>query len=175
MSDSEKTRLPPTLMASLYRDSLIRSTPSEGKSHTEAPSGMGDPSSQTPALGGFGKSVLVLVSHPGGAVMPDAELAFITNILKACRLGMEDVLLANAHGMDAAERKSFAESRRAAFLVLFGLEPADVALPMSFPPMKVQRHGQSQYLHAPALRALQTDDAGKRMLWGALRQMFGIS
>ena len=168
MTESDSTRLPAGLLASLYRNSLVGGASSPAM---QAQAGQPDPgpvARQKGTLGGYGKSVLVFVDHAGAAVMPDSELTFLMNILKACRLGMEDVLIANIHGLPAEERKSLLEARKPANLLLFGMEPAEIPLPMAFPPLKVQRHGPSQYLYAPALQTIQSDDAGKRALWASL-------
>lgn len=175
MNGNESTRMPPALLASLYKDSLVggRSPTPETMPLATSPTGVKEKT--TPSLGGFGRSVLILVSHADAEVIPDGELAFLTNILKACRLGLDDVLIANIHGSDPEGRKSLLDERKPAHLVLFGMPPTEIPLPMSFPALKVQRHGSSQYLHAPALHDLQTDDKGKRSLWVALKQMFGIA
>jgi hypothetical protein len=175
MKGSDSTRLPPALLATLYRDSLTGGRGTTPETRQVAPSPKGETEGTPPSQGGFGRSVLILVSHADAEVIPDGELAFLTNILKACRLGLDDVLISNIHGLGPEGRKSLLDERKPAHLILFGMTPSDIPLPMSFPALKVQRHGPSQYLHAPSLHALQTDDAGKRSLWVALKQMFGIA
>lgn len=174
MTENDKTKLPPALLASLYRHSLVEGRPSEPAKDVAPPPLKEGPDAGPPALGGFAGSVLVLVGYEGTEAIPGADLELLMKILKACRLGMDDVLVANVHGLDPEGRRSLIEGRRASSLLLFGMGPAEVGLPMDFPAMKVQRHGQARYLHAPALPALQKDDGGKRVLWGALKQMFDI-
>jgi hypothetical protein len=174
MTESERTRLPAGLLASLYKSSLVGGAPSPAMDAEAGNPSVETQSAEKTSLGGYGRSVLLLVDHAGDPFMPEAELTFLTNILKACRLGMEDVMIANIHGMSAEDRKSLLEDRKPHNLILFGVEPAEIALPISFPPLKVQRHGPSQYLHAPSLQALQGDDTAKRGLWASLKSMFGI-
>ena len=126
-------------------------------------------------MGGNGKGVLILVDQPDDNVIPQPELEFLMNILKACRLGEPDVLIANLHGTDEKRHDALAARWKASSVILFGLGPSDISLPLAFPPYRVQRHGQTQYLHAADLKTLRSDDAGKRALWAALRGLFGIA
>lgn len=174
MTESDRQRLPAGLLASLYRNSLVGGAPSPSMREATGHRGPDPVAGLKGTLGGYGRSVLVLVEHMGEAVMPDGELTFLMNVLKACRLRLEDVLIANVHGLPAEARKSLLETHKPANLLLFGMEPAEIPLPMSFPPLKVQRHGPSQYLYAPALQTVQGDDAVKRTLWASLKTMFGI-
>lgn len=126
-------------------------------------------------MGGNGKKVLILVDQPCENVLPQAELGFLMNILKACRMEEPDVLIANLHGTDDRNYDSLVARWKPSSVILFGLAPSDISLPLAFPPCRVQRHGQVQYLYATDLKTLGSDDAGKRALWAALRSLFGIT
>ena len=61
-------------------------------------------------------------------------------------------------------------------LLLFGVEPGEIQLPISFPAFKEQPYAGTTYLFTPSLRQLnqETESAKllKRQLWDCLKRMF---
>lgn len=160
-SDDGSRRLPGWLLALLYPDGLI-SAP--------APARAGATAAAT--LGGNARQVLVLVSHPGDAVLPDADLAFLLNILKACRLGMPDVRVVNTTLAPEADHTALTRDHLPRTALLFGVTPADIGLPQQFPAYQVQTYQDVRYLCGPGLGELSADADAKKRLWAGLRQLF---
>ena len=160
-SDDGSRRLPGWLLARLYPDGLITAP---------APAPAGAPAAGT--LGGNARQVLVLVCHPGATVLPDADLAFLLNILKACRLGLPDVRVVNTALVPEAGHEALARDHRPRTALLFGVTPADIGLPLPLPAYQVQAFQDVRYLCGPALGALSADADAKRRLWAGLRQLF---
>lgn len=157
---AETTRtLPGWLLARLFPDSIVQLTAKKGA--PVAPD----------TLGGNGKRILILLNQPDAAVIREADLSFLLNILHACRLGMPDVRLLNlAH--TGGEHDALLRDHGPATVLLFGASAADIGLPMNFPDYQVQDHGGVRYLSAPDLPALEGDMPAKKRLWAALKHLF---
>lgn len=123
------------------------------------------------------KKITILVQSPGVAFLPDEQLAFLTKILEACKMNMGDVAIVNL----ASVPVSITELKRRlqpAFLILFGIEPVEIKLPMNFPAFKIQDYDQTSYLYASSLTELvaPTEDSKllKSKLWVCLKGMFQV-
>ncbi|HMP93150.1 MAG TPA: hypothetical protein PKD90_09790 [Phnomibacter sp.] len=128
-------------------------------------------------LGGFGRQVIIMVHEPDAVHCSDEHLAFLTNILKAVQLSMQDVAIVNlAHHPANYERIWQQLPPRTA--LFFGVEPHQIGVPMRFPPFQVQAWGSTVYVHAPALRLLNGSSPGqveqKKLLWQALKRIFAV-
>ncbi|AEW00953.1 hypothetical protein A4D02_13430 [Niastella koreensis] len=192
-------KLPGFVIADLYRNSLIQ--PEEGalpqqetaKTKTVTPPPMeGDggepaepvaiaqPIQQTEpvvykTLGNNKQQISVVVNCPNDVYVPEADLQFLTKMLGACKLNMADVAIVNyASAPVAIDRLK--TQLQPKFLLLFGVEPGDIQLPISFPPFKEQPYAGTTYLFTPPLSQLnqETEEAKllKRKLWDCLKRMF---
>lgn len=122
-------------------------------------------------LGENKKNVLVLTHHTDVVYLPDEHLAFLTTILNACKISMGDIALINiAHSeTDYRELKSQLKPQKA---LLFDVEPAQIQLPVTFPPFQVQSFDGCQYLLSPSLDKLENDKSLKAKLWTCLQRLF---
>ncbi|MHA4812102.1 hypothetical protein ACX0G9_28665 [Flavitalea flava] len=151
--------------------------PAEIKSKEVKPA---EPQSLVPEMKILGlnkKKITILVKSPGVAFLPDDQLAFLTKILEACRMNMGDVAIVNL----ASAPVPIAELKRRlqpAFLILFGIEPVEIKLPMNFPAFKIQDYDQTSYLYASSLNELvaPTEESKllKSKLWVCLKSMFQV-
>jgi hypothetical protein len=107
--------------------------------------------------------------------VPEADLQFLTKMLGACKLNMADVAIIN-HATAPVAIDQLKVQLQPKSLLLFGVEPADIQLPISFPPFKEQAYAGTTYLFTPSLTALnqETEEAKllKRKLWECLKRMF---
>lgn len=151
------------MLADLYKDSLIETT-----STTSAPE-----KEQLKYLGNNKKNILVVVSHQMIPFLPDDELNFLTNILAACKLSIADIGIINNDHADQTGLQHMINSE-AKHILLFGLEPLAIGLPINFPAFQLQPFNNRTYLYAPALSHIENDKALKSKLWSALKVLFGI-
>jgi len=128
-------------------------------------------------LGNNRKKVTILVQSPGIPFLPDNQLTFLTKILEACRMNIGDVAIVNtatAPVTIAALKQQLAP----AAILLFGLEPTAIKLPINFPVFKVQPYDDCNYLSAPPLTQLvqQTEESKllKSKLWVCLKTLFDV-
>ncbi len=59
-------------------------------------------------------------------------------------------------------------------MILFGVPPLSIDLPINFPPFQLQAFNKRTYLYSPALAELEQDKALKGKLWGCLKTLFEI-
>jgi DNA polymerase III psi subunit len=153
-------RLTPQLVADLYGHVLVELA-------TKAPAHAG-----LKTLGGNEKHILIVVNHEGDAVLPDTERTFLSSILTACKLTLNDVVILNWNGMDKESYKDVLHQFESRFVLLFGVAPLSFGLPMDFPPFQIQPFGSHQYLYAPPLSKIQEHKGIKAELWQALKKLF---
>lgn len=125
-------------------------------------------------LGNNGKNIAILVRHAEVPFLPDGELAFLTNILSACRLGLGDVAITNVWGMETEEITQVMESLGARTVLLFGIAPLETGLPIAFPHFQAQQFNKRTYLYSPTLAEIESDKNVKAKLWACLKNLFAI-
>ncbi|RYY52935.1 MAG: hypothetical protein EOO05_21525, partial [Chitinophagaceae bacterium] len=116
-------------------------------------------------LGNNKKQVLIVVDYPGAAYLPDEELAFLTKMLTACKLGLDDVAIVNSAHYPQFSSADYLRQFRSLQVLLFGRDPELFGLPLSFPQFQVQSFAGVTFLSAPALGEMMGNTALKGTLW----------
>lgn len=128
-------------------------------------------------LGRNARNISVIVHSLTEAYLPEGELQLLTKMLDACKLNLGDVAIINmaAH---AVHYNQLAVQLHPQKTLLFGVQPEQIGLPLSFPPFKEQEYAGCTYLLATTLEAMnQPNEEGKILkgkLWGCLKKMFNI-
>jgi hypothetical protein len=125
-------------------------------------------------LGRNKKNILLLVNYSDVPYIPDKQLEFLTGILSACKLTLEDVALVNLHHHAGSSFTECANQIPCKTVLLFGTEPTSFGLPISFPPFQVQPFADYTFLYIPALEEIETDKLLKSKLWVCLKRIFQI-
>ncbi len=182
----EKIQLPHFLIASLYKDCLVElENIKEEVVNTNAESLPSDSEDvainythNIKYLGQNQKNIIVIVNDPEAAVINDSDLAFLTNVLKACSLSMSDIAIINTHDQEISF-SVIKEQLDAEKLLLFDVEPASINLPFSIPFFQVQKYAGSTIISAPAFaiinQPMQQSRLLKSQLWVSLKLLFNIS
>ncbi len=178
--DLNHFELPAGLVASLYRRSLVDTgenttatdirIPATGTAETVLPL----TGQKWVSLGNNQKNILIIVQHDPLIPLPDEDLQFLTDILSACKLGMDDVALINLSGYSAISYKEIIKHFKSRTVFLFGTEPSAFGLPMSFPHFQVQSFTGISFLYSPPLGDFSNDKVLKSKLWVCLKRIFGI-
>ena len=151
-------------LANWYANVLIEST-------TASPV----PTQQTVKfLGKNAKHIVLLVSNDTAPFLPDDELSFLTNILSACKLSQADVAIVNVHSIDKEEVESLIEPLAPKHVLLFGITPLSIDLPINFPQFQLQAFNKRTYLYSPDLKTLENNKDLKLKLWNNLKTLFGL-
>jgi len=182
--DINHIQLNPAALAGLYKDHLVDAGGIPGRQTkpateaavlvTPAPLPSTETVSTIKTLGSNERKVLLLVSHPDVVFLPDEELKFLTGILTACKLSMADVALVNLAATDGIGYKELLTQFNSTKVLLFGLEPSSIGLPMSFPAFQLQAFNGTTYHWCPDLRRMENDRTLKAQLWNNLKTLFNI-
>lgn len=190
-------KLPGFVIADLYRTSLIQPegfVPQQGAqevaepepvrvaTHTPQREQVAEKAVPKPVdtipykmLGNNKKQITVVVNYPQDVFVPEGDLQFLTKMLDACKLNMADVAIVN-HATAAVNIEKVKAQLQPKFLLLFGVEPDEIHLPINFPSFKEQPYAGTTYLFTPALSQLNGDtDVAKglkKKLWECLKRMF---
>lgn len=124
-------------------------------------------------LGNHQKNILVVVSHQSIPFLPDNELNFLTTVFAACKLSIADIAIINNNVTDVTQLQNII-NETAKNILLFGVEPLSIGMPINFPQFQLQQFNKRIYLHAPALSQIENDKGLKAKLWSALKVLFEI-
>ncbi len=166
--DLNKLELTSFTLSEWYRHSLVIP---DSKKPSEAAAA---PKQGAKWLGNNRKHILLAVNNSDTVHLPDKDLEFLTSILSACRLSLEDVTILNIQNFPGAGYKELTGQFGSTQVLLFGMEPAELGLPMNFPPFQNQAFNKVHYLHAPSLARLAENRQLKSELWAALKKIFNI-
>ncbi|MCG2614980.1 hypothetical protein LZZ85_11835 [Terrimonas sp. NA20] len=177
--------LPASVVASLYPSALVsEGAEQRGEIAIKAPEGASQQAEKAPAgeaqpfvwkfLGNNKRAVLVVVNNTDILHLPDEDLNFLTTMLTACKLSLGDIILINYNNYLEKGGPAAVKYFKSREVLLFGIEPADFGLPVSFPEYQVQGLANVQYLYSPPLAAIADDKTAKGKLWGSLKKIFGI-
>ena len=182
--DINHIQLSPAALAGLYKNHLVESgdsSPGTGRpvAVRETPlinlsTSAASSSIMVKALGNNEKKVLVLVRHSDVVFLPDEELKFLTGILAACKLSIADVSIVNLHHAPGTGYKDLLTQFHCSRVLLFGLEPGDINLPLSFPEFQLQAFNGCTYHWCPDLGRMENDRTLKTRLWNNLKILFTI-
>lgn len=178
--DLNHVKLSPKLVAEWYPDSLIET--SEKPIEISATIAEIEPvvpviaksDKSWKSLGNNQKNILVVVNYSNAVYLPDHELSFLTGIISACKLTIADIAIINLHTNPELTYKELVSVFESRIVFLFGVEPTDFGLPLSFPHFQNQTFSNVTYLFSPVLKELENDKVLKTKLWVCLKKIFGL-
>ena len=162
------------LLAELYPNSLIEAGENPAK---QPPAEKKEETVDIPgwkSLGNNQKNILVIVQYTDAIHLPDKELDFLTAMLAACKLSLDDVAIVNLNNHPDASYKELTVFFKSKIVMLFNVEPASFGLPMSFPHYQLQAFANATFLYAPSLTELENDKLQKSKLWVCLKRLFNL-
>lgn len=169
------TVLPASMIVSLYRKVLVSPVIEVSLG---APSNKQIEQPPIKFLGNNAKKIVIVVNHPSEVFLPDRHLDFLTKMLSACKLNLGDVAILN-QGSEFVGIDTINTHLQPRQLILFGVDPTEIRLPMSFPHFKILQYADSAYLSAPSLDLLNMEtEEGKLLktrLWVCLKSLFEVS
>lgn len=163
----DNIQLPPIVFQELFRHSLIEVKNEEVPVEKTA-------LIRFFTLGNNSRHIVILVNSDETLYLPDDQLNFLMGILAACNLTMEDVAILNFKKNQAVTYKTVTNELKSEKLILFGVTPGQIELPLDFPNYQIQQYNHQTYLTAPPLSHFKDNKAEKTKLWTCLKQIFGI-
>ena len=117
------------------------------------------------------KEVLAFHHHAQKELGPSQQ-SLLEAILNACKLNTTQVMIYCKNDTHTSPLSILIEKHQPQKIILFGVDPAAIGLPIHFPVFQIQQYQQAQYLHAPSLTDLENDKQLKIQLWQKLKQLF---
>jgi hypothetical protein len=164
MDQQETIKLPIAVLSDLFSNCLV--DVKNSNTPTNLPS-----AAPAPALEGAPVDTVV-VSMAEGKELPSPQLDFLHNIMKACKLKQADYAIIANHQNGMPDYKATFSQFKQKQLILFGIDPSAIGLPINFPYFQVQSFQQVRYLAAPKLDVIEADKSLKIQLWQCLKQLF---
>ena len=166
--------LPPSLMADFYKYHLMEPVAAVAESKI-LPADTGSIKG-IHYLGKNQKNICLLVNYPNDVYLPDDQLNFLTNILKACRLKMGDVAIVNHHKAPISF-EALQQELSCSYLLVFGVAPAAIGLKEN--PLFSKHIVNSCYIVlSPAAEQLNNNNPESKLLksqlWISLKQLFNV-
>ena len=163
--------LSPEAITALYKDLLI--IPENLETVTTPPRTAEKP--ERKFLGENNRRIAIIVNEPDNVFLAENNLEFLTKVLDACKLNVADVAIINKANLEI-DQEFLKTEVNPLHVWLFGVDPIEIKLPLTFPQFKVQSYAGCQYLYAPPLasinEATNEGKSAKRKLWECLKSVF---
>lgn len=117
------------------------------------------------------KGVLWLVYEPTHAYLDDADFEFLSQIVGACKMNMEDIALVNL-AQTTKTINEVIDALQPSAVIMCGIEYQQ--LPFKLDEYLIYPHARRNYFLADRLEDLRNDKAKKTKLWLALKAMFSL-
>jgi len=115
---------------------------------------------------------VVVFHHHENNSLPTNQQTLLEAILSACKLNTTQVKIVGKSEINATPLPVLLDNHQPKKIILFGVDPASIGLPIHFPVFQIQSYQQVQFLHAPSLPELENDKQLKISLWQKLKQLF---
>lgn len=125
-------------------------------------------------FGGNKQHIILLVYNPDTAFVTDQQLTFLSGILNACKLTLEDIGLLNIASSPSVSYKKISDTFNPRIVIMFGISPDHIELPFVMPAFQRQSYNNQVYLAVPSLTDLENDRELKKKLWTVLQQIFSL-
>jgi hypothetical protein len=160
----DQLQLDPFLLAKIYTQPIVpgKSVPVTAEQK---------PLPKVKFLGENQKNITLFIQNENGAYLNDDLFNLLTNILNACKLGMQDVALINIAGFPATALPVWQQAVNMQQCIVFGIAPGSLGLE-PLPVYQVHRAGDVQVLFSDPLEIIATDKQLKGKLWNSLKQLF---
>ena len=129
-------------------------------------------------LGNNKKNIVLIVNELEGVFISDNNLTLIEKLLSACKLTLADVAVLNI-AKTKINYKDFKQQLQPQVLILMGIDPTSIQLPLVFPMHKIQAYDSCKMLITTSIDRMQkTNDPKvleeKKELWGLLKTLFNL-
>ena len=183
----EKTILPPAVLVSLYKDSLVLAEKkikptkiAENKLPVKEQQTIAEATemaSPIKYLGDHHKKILVVVNDPESVYLNETDFILLTSILNACRLTIADIALINV-GNQKASLHEMLTKLPSLLVIAFDIDAKALKIKLPSTLYKTTPLGETNLLFSAALSTMQGSSADakkeKGKLWTVLKQIFQL-
>ncbi|PSL47370.1 hypothetical protein CLV51_102217 [Chitinophaga niastensis] len=163
----EQFQLDPYFLAKIYTQPII-----PGKSMPVITEQKAVP--KVKYLGENQKNIALFIQNENEAYLNEELFNLLTNILNACKLGMQDVSLMNIFHYPQLTFPDWQTAVKIERGVVFGIAPAQLGL-SDLPMYQLVTVNGATLLFSDELQLIGTDKVLKAKLWAGLKQLLAIS
>jgi hypothetical protein len=125
-------------------------------------------------LGKNQKGIVIVVQEASVIYLTDAQMDFLIKVIAACQLSLDDCAVVNlAH--QPADYLTLETQLNASVVLMLGVSPQQVNLPLAFPAYQVQAYRNARYVHSEPVNVLMASIEEKRKFWGTLKMVFNLA
>jgi hypothetical protein len=126
-------------------------------------------------LGGYGKEIAIVVSEHFHPHIADEDLDFLSKLLAACKLSINDVAIINI--VSNPQSAQLWQLMPAKVMLMFDVDPGTLGLPFRRPHFEVQDWSGATFMTAPELEKFRVGNDQeikmlKTKLWLCLQKIF---
>lgn len=162
-----------TVIAELYKNGL-QELPGKGDKKNMSPYRPDIGSISALHLGKNLKHITILVHYPSDVYLPEDQLSFLSNVLKACELNIGDIAIVNTATRSLDADTILRELKTEKLLVFTNIP----LLNIPGEPFTITKMGNIPVLMAPTLETINTNSEESKLLksrlWVCLKQLFGV-
>lgn len=162
----DNIQLPGFVIQDLFQKTLIDLTTDKGQ--------LKDEQKELNFFGGNKQHISLLVNAADSVYINDHLLTFLSGILNACKLTLEDIAIVNIHSYPQLSYKKVIKELNPKIVMMFGIAPDKIELPFTIPEFQKQTFDGQIYLSSPSLEKLEKDKELKKKLWITLQQIFSL-
>ena len=166
----EHIQIDPYFLARIFNQPII---PGEKPAVVKPVAAPAAPLQKIKYLGENQKNIALLIQNENEVFLNEELFNLLTNILNACKLGMQDVALINLHAYPGATFDALQQAVPMKQVVFFGIDPETIGL-QGIAPYQVNQAGSSSVLYSSELSVIAQDKVMKGRLWNGLKQLLGI-
>lgn len=125
-------------------------------------------------LGGNKRNIVLVINHEEDKFLDDPQMEFLSNLLSACNLSMEDISLINYDQNKEVSYEKIIDQFQSQKILIFGVDASSLGLPFTIPHFQIQIFNNQIFLLIPALRQILNDISLKKQLWICLKKLFNL-
>jgi hypothetical protein len=148
-------RMPASVIAALYRNVLVNIEPASIQNEPKKEES--DPGQ---------KEILIIVN--------ERKDDYMFKILHACRIEDSKIARVVLGGDETSNYKDLMKRYACRIMILFGVPPVKIQLPVDFPAFQLQPFNGVTYLWGPSLGELEPDKTAREKLWQSMKRLFNI-
>lgn len=162
----DKVQLDPYILAKIYTQPIIPGKKEPVAEIAEAPP-------KVKYLGENQKNIVLFIQNNSEAYLNEELFNLLTNILNACKLGMQDIALVNIAQYPALAFTTWQQAVSMKQAVLFGISPTSLGLE-NIPNYQLIQVNGCQLICSDMLQLIAQDKILKGKLWMGLKLLLGI-
>jgi hypothetical protein len=114
------------------------------------------------------------VSYEDVPVIAEKPLKFLLDILSACKLTLEDVVIINYSTNRSATFEDIASKFSSRIILAFALKPQDLNLQSEMTVLSIYEISNNKLLFSPSLDEIEIELPLKKQFWSVLRKLFEV-